>query len=374
MNGHKFRVLLSEHDRGVKTMAIPEAVLRELPRRFREQLESATTKSQNGAAALRNLGIDVGQLPIPPIQLASEDYEYKLRERLKAQRVRILPIPDCKVEEFFDLANARRRPFGLEGKGLKDAIIWRSVIDLAHEGEVIFISNDNDFREDKSDDMHRHLREDLVSANFPPDRVRLVRRLDDYLKECVDDSTQALEEARRLLAKDESWAAELSETLRQALLSIDISRDPVTIVASPNASPDFQYVEEATIEGLEITNAYETGDDDIVSLEVLVRAEMQFTFTTSSGETEWLAAEKSDADFDLFEETFAQGHTGDRYVSIQFALDFNVDSHDLGEPEKLYAEDASEAQTWLPKEQPGVENAKGGHVCRRGERAPGLDV
>lgn len=44
---------------------------------------------------------------------------------------------------------------------------------------------------------------------------------------------------------------------------------------------------------------------------------------------------------------FAQGHTGDRYVSVQFALDFNVDSHDLGEPEKLYAEDASEPERSL---------------------------
>jgi hypothetical protein len=326
----------------VKTIAIPEAVLRELPRQFREQLESAANNAQKGAASLRNLGIDVGQFSIPPIQRASKEYEHNLRERLKAQSVRILPIPDCKVEEFFDAANARRRPFGLDGKGLKDAVIWRAVIDLAHEGEVILVSNDNDFREDKSDDMHEDLREDLISDDLPPDRVRLVRRLDDYLKEYVDGSTQALELARRLLAEDESWAVELRETLRQALLSIDISRDPVTIVASPNASPDFQYVEEATVEGLEITDAYETSDDDVVSLEVIVSARIRFNFSTSRTEAEWLAVERADVDFDLLEETFAQGHTGDRYVSVQFALDFNVDSHDVGEPEKLYAEDASE--------------------------------
>jgi hypothetical protein len=341
MHGHKFRVLIGEHDRGVKILAIPEVVLRELPRQFREQFESAAIKVQKGANTLRNLGIDLGPLPMPAAQQASQEYEQTLRKRLLAKNVRIPPIPNRKVEEFFDAANARRRPFGLEGKGLKDAVIWRTVLDLAHEGEVILISNDGDFRDEKSLYIHEHLLADLKREGLPADRVRLVDNLDKYLEEHVDGSTQALELARHLLVENQIWASELRESLRQALLSMDISHDPVTISISPNASPDFQYVDEATIEDLDITNAYETGDDDIVSLEVVVRAEIQFTFITSRTEMEWLVSEESDVDFDLYEETFAQGHTGDRYASVQFALDFVVDSHDLGEPEKLHAEDAS---------------------------------
>jgi hypothetical protein len=341
MHGHKFRVLIGEHDRGVKILAIPEAVLRELPRQFREQFETAVIKVQKGADTLRNLGINLGPLPMPAVQQASQEYEQSLRKQLLAKNVRIPPIPDRKVEEFFDAANARRRPFGLEGKGLKDAVVWRTVLDLAHEGEVILISRDGDFRDEKSHDIHEHLLADLAREGLSADRVRLADDLDEYLEEYVDGSTQALELARNLLAEDQSWASELRESLRQALLSLDISRDPVTISTSPNASPDFQYVDEATIEDLEIKNAYETGDNEIVSLEVVVRAEMQFTFITSRAEMEWLASEESDVDFDLYEETFAQGHTGDRYVSIEFALDFGVDSHDLGEPEKLHAEDVS---------------------------------
>jgi len=161
MHGHKFRVLLGEHDRGVKVLAMPEAVLRELPRQFREQLESAASKVQKGANTLRDLGIDLGELPIPATQLASGRYERRLREALAARNVPIEPIPDRKVEEFFDAANARRRPFGLEGKGLKDAVIWRTVLDLAKQGEVILISNDGDFEGDSPNQLHDHLREDL---------------------------------------------------------------------------------------------------------------------------------------------------------------------------------------------------------------------
>jgi hypothetical protein len=210
---------------------------------------------------------------------------------------------------------------------------------------VILISNDGDFEGDSPNQLHDHLREDLTSEGLAPDRVQLTPSLDDYLKRHVDSSTQALELARHRLEANPDWAAELGEAVQQALLSVDISRDRVTIVASPNASPDFQYVDEAAIEGLEISDAYETGDDDAISLEVVVNAKMQFTFTTTRTEAEWLAVERTDVDFDLFEETFAQGHTGDRYVTVRFALDFNVESNELGEPEKLDAEDTEKPQT-----------------------------
>src|ERR1700736_6304426 len=100
MHGHKFRVLLGEHRRGVKVLAMSEAVLRELPRQFREQLESAASKVQKGANTLRDLGIDLGKLPIPATQLASGQYEQRLREELGARGVQIEPIPDRNVEEF----------------------------------------------------------------------------------------------------------------------------------------------------------------------------------------------------------------------------------------------------------------------------------
>lgn len=113
------------------------------------------------------------------------------------------------------------------------------------------ISKDGDFANKTSDELHEHLLDDLTSYGLAPDRVRLVHSLDDYLKEYVDSSTQALESTRRLLDEDTSWASELRETLRQALLSIDISRDPVMISTSLMRRP---------ISNMSISNCRRPGD------------------------------------------------------------------------------------------------------------------
>ena len=341
LNKHKLRVLLGEHKRGLKRLAVPEAVIRELPKRFVEQMQSASTKVSKGAQDLRNLGIDLDPIEIPDAQQASHEYLARLRDRLLADGVLTLPITDRSVEEFFDAANARRRPFGAEGKGLKDAIIWRAVLDLAHDDEVILISKDGDFSGEQPNLLHDDLLEDLASEGLTPDRVRLARGIDEYLKRYVEPSTNALESARALLREEGPWASELRETLSQALAELDFSRDAVTIASSPNGSADFEYVEDAAVEAIEIADAYDTGDDSVVSLEVVVTAKMRFNVSASTHDMEWLVSERADVDFDLFEETFAQGHTGDRYVTVRFAVEFDIESNGVGEPEKLYAEDTA---------------------------------
>jgi hypothetical protein len=74
----------------------------------------------------------------------------------------------------------------------------------------------------------------------------------------------------------------------------------------------------------------------------VAHADLEINFTADAMAAERLAAERADVEFGLFEETFAQGHTLGNPVVAHFALDYNVVTHELSEPEKIYVEDDRE--------------------------------
>jgi rRNA-processing protein FCF1 len=341
MRQRNFRIVLAEHDKGNFVLAIPEVVLGELPKLFREQLESARAKITSGLAGVRALGVEVDDVTLD----AQSKYSPDLRANLKKRQVVIAPLPKVTVEELYEQAIVERRPFQSKGRGFKDALIWCTVRELAADDEVILITNNSsDFAESPKTPtvLHHDLREDLAADGHRADRVKLLASIEDFIAEHVTSSAVHLDDARHRLATDVVWASELRELVRKGLMELSTGRDPVTIIRSENASVDFNYVDAVDLGDIAILEAYETGDDDLVSLEVVAHAELQINFTADAIAAEWLVAERADVEFDLFEETFAQGHTLGNPVVAHFAVDCNVVTHELSEPEKIYVEDDRE--------------------------------
>lgn len=99
----------------------------------------------------------------------------QLRARLADLGVRALDHPPVPHARLLSALRARRKPFGADGAGYQDALVWCTVAALAKEHpEVVLVTqNENDFPTDPDDrpvpELLVWLEEDMV----PADRVRV---------------------------------------------------------------------------------------------------------------------------------------------------------------------------------------------------------
>jgi hypothetical protein len=169
MRRSHFRILLGQHLRGRISLALPEVVVRELPKLFQTQLDAASTAIMTETAKLRDLGHDPGPVTVPDSTKARTEFEQQFRAGLKQRGVRVAPVTGI-VDNYLDQSVAERRPFRGKSQGFRDALIWRSVLELADEDEVLLITkNWKDFAQDDKhrDVLHQHLRDDLPRARAP---------------------------------------------------------------------------------------------------------------------------------------------------------------------------------------------------------------
>src|SRR4051812_306462 len=111
MRGRKFRIVLGEHDRKHFVIALPEPIIRELPKQFGKQAKAARDALVREAGKLADLGhaVDLGDLP--DVDVAKEEYETALREELGQRGILMPGFPPASVEEMFDQSVAEERPF-----------------------------------------------------------------------------------------------------------------------------------------------------------------------------------------------------------------------------------------------------------------------
>lgn len=343
MQKRNFRVLVGQHERGRYVLKLPEVVVREIPKMYRREYEGALSKLAAGARKLSELGHDPTPGKTPTADDAHDTYAQWLREHLKQRKIEVAPLPGIDLSELVDQAVAERRPFQAGSKGFRDAVIWRTVRELAKDDEVVLVSeNWRDFAESekRQDQLHRHLQEDLREADLATDRVTLVASLEEFIDRYVPREEQHLLMARQLLEEDKDWAGRLYERLTAELYRLDVGHsDAVTVVESANAAVENVAVEDVMIDGVTVGRSYETEDDDVVSLELYVQAVVTFSFTVETGEAEWLLEEKADVQIDIWEESFAQGSTMGRHIEVTYAVDFNVGTREIENFEKVHAVD-----------------------------------
>jgi hypothetical protein len=337
-----FRVLLAQHEHGSLELAVPEVVLQELPKMYRREYETAHANLNSGLKKLSKLGYSTDAEPQPPSGAeAQEQYTTWLRAHLAERRVRTPALPATDLARLVEHSVAERRPWQANSKGFRDALIWHTVLELAAEDNVILITNNwRDFAESEQakDVLHPDLRRDVAALGYDEHRVRLVPSLLFYIDHHVAPAERQLLEVRERLESDRQWRAELWDQANDSLWRLQLDTwDEVSVVRSNAAEIDNVSVGEVAIEDLQIANAYEADTDGFISLELQVHAALHFTFTTDTGGMEWLAKENADVQFDIHEETFSQGSTLARYVTVTYAVDYSPDTGELGELEKIRA-------------------------------------
>lgn len=350
MRRSHFRILLGQHLRGRITLALPEVVVREVPKLFQTQLDAAAGAIGTEAAKLRDLGHDPGVIALPDTAQARADFEQRLRAGLRERNVRIAPVTGD-LDELVDQSVAERRPFRGKSQGFRDALIWRSVLELADDDEVLLVTkNWRDFAQDDKhqDVLHQHLREDMQAAGHPPDRVRLVPSLEEFVKANVP-SAEELALAQQRFDADLEWREQLTDKVYNALNALDLEwSDRVTVVATESADIDDVAVDDVDLDKVAIVDAYQTDEEGIVSVEIRADATLWFAFTTDIIGAEWLLDEGADVELDQAAETLFHGRTLGRAVIVVFSADFSPSTGELGELEKVVAIDA-EGDVVLPR-------------------------
>ena len=173
--------LLAAANRGELDVAVPEIVLREVSRAYERAVEEAANKNREVARDLDRLGIDWPHAPDRADVIA---YDTWLRELLTAHAVQVLPFPPDNHESLVARDLEGRKPFGHNGRGYRDALIWLTVLEAARERPVYLVSqNAKDFAagRDQRDVLHEDLKADLHDRHFDADQVRLFPRPGDLM-------------------------------------------------------------------------------------------------------------------------------------------------------------------------------------------------
>jgi rRNA-processing protein FCF1 len=345
MRSPAFRVVRGAHQRGHLELAIPEVVLRELPKLYEEQFRTNASKIAIAAEALRKLGHALEVDDGINVDAACVAYLPNLRTELQEDEVRIPDLPQVALDELVRRAIAERRPFRA-GRGFRDTLIWLNAIELAAEDEVVLVSSDKAFRRSDAEEdvLHEHLRQDLVAAGLDEERVQLHPTLDHLIRASLS-SARVLDEARRLISTNPEIGEEVRRQVLDAVLGVTPEyHHDVTVIGPTQADIDNVHVDEALIYRIDVQDAYELDEEHEFALEIHALAELWFSFTTTPSGAEWLAAEHADADIGYLSETLAQGSTTARPAHVLLTGIWDETSNDLQEVETQFIEDASQEE------------------------------
>lgn len=169
-------------------LCVPEVVVKEITRKFMQAYAGAISgqKKVNRVAGL----VGNEQPELVSVDIAEKKYSHLLADRLKQLSARVLDVPNVGVGSLLDRDLAERRPFDNKGRGLRDTLIWESILkDLEdHEEDVVLITNDAGFTSRGTEkgtqtELHGDLADDLEAAGHNRTRVKVFKTIQDFNSE-----------------------------------------------------------------------------------------------------------------------------------------------------------------------------------------------
>lgn len=167
-------------------LCIPEVVIKEMVRHFRKVYQQDVIYACNNATKrLRILEI---KLPlVPDLENAVTQYYDKLLERIRSLSARIMEVPPVELKVLLDRCINEKKPFKSSGVGLKDAIIWETILEECrqHKEDIVFITNNlSDFEQSQADKnkhlLHPELADDLKGIEYPLDHFTLCKTIQEF--------------------------------------------------------------------------------------------------------------------------------------------------------------------------------------------------
>lgn len=170
------------------TVHVPQVVIEEVREEYARVLKRDFNVVRRSLGKLSSLtGQDYRSFAADFDQSAEiASFPDRLLDQLKSAEAEILEYPDVSHEFLVKSATSRRRPFNDKGSGYRDALIWKSVLELATrvQASIVLVSNDGDFR-DGENSLHADLVEDLRNLGLPTNKVTLATDLTELVEKHV---------------------------------------------------------------------------------------------------------------------------------------------------------------------------------------------
>lgn len=220
-----WKELLARSRRGEVRLCVPEVVLREASRHYRERIGGDLMQAQKALAKLRDLGFaetpDL-QATEPQVTSLAEAYRPQLERLLSQASAYVLPLPSVSHEELLDRDLEIRKPFRQSGKGYRDALIWEAILEYAdtcHDESTFYFvtSNTSDYCDSGESKLARVLQHEFEarSPNVSIVRTESVAELiNDTLREYFGQHDERYAEMDAALAEPT-----LAETIGDAVVA-----------------------------------------------------------------------------------------------------------------------------------------------------------
>lgn len=181
------RFLLEHAPRRNLTVCVPEVVVQEMASHFRAELEKAKQQVAKGRGDLsRLLSRELPEIMADQeIEIAVTRFEHDFRDRLQSFDVHIVSMPPTSslIDTLLRRDFEQRKPFGKNGGGMRDALIWESVLELCRRSpkHVALISaNVRDFANASKEQLHEDLLEDLEQIGQISEFSRIYKSVKEF--------------------------------------------------------------------------------------------------------------------------------------------------------------------------------------------------
>ena len=185
-------------NRDIATLVVPEIVISETINCFPGKLTDVLSITHRAIGRLKKLVPNVEVTP-PKLDVAEATVQFRkaLSARLRELRAQTPGFKEIEINCIVQRSLQRRKPFDANGqRGLRDAILWETVLELARTKEdeeiVLVTGNTNDFG--PNDGLDSDLIDDLENLNIAKDRIRICAGLRKFVESHVKPTLSKLED------------------------------------------------------------------------------------------------------------------------------------------------------------------------------------
>lgn len=182
--------------KGLNIMVIPEVVRDELIKHYERDVRAAEQRLSQSINELKQLNIEYRAR-----KNKSFKYDEYLDQTLMEYGAVLVEVERADLRFIFEKAQRAVRPFKSkvdhgktkEAGGIKDAIIWSSVVNFLGEAfedhTVVFVTNDGDFLDQQTREIHGDLMKDLERIGIRDrKKVRVVPSISALVTEIIEPS------------------------------------------------------------------------------------------------------------------------------------------------------------------------------------------
>lgn len=214
-------------NRDVARLVVPEIVIAETITHFPAKVTEALSESRRAIGRLKKVVPDVDLFP-PELDVADTTARYAdtLRARLNELRALIPEYKQLPIDRIIQRSLEHRKPFDANGqRGLRDAVFWETVLELARtynsEQIVVITRNTNDFGPHEG--LATDLMEDLNVLGIDSGRIKVCDGLNKFIESHVKPTLDKLDDLQVQIQEQTSELFDVAEFYTEAYEGIRLS-------------------------------------------------------------------------------------------------------------------------------------------------------